>query len=87
MLARPLATLSPSSAFSSIRKSRVQSLTLSSSSQTNNFPVSDLIALGTVMATGACSGPHVQFRGGRVDATTAGPTGKFLASFSLIENL
>jgi len=37
--------------------------------------VSDLIALGTVMATGACGGPHVKFRAGRIDATAAGPSG------------
>ena len=37
--------------------------------------VSDLIALGTVMAVGACGGPHIGMKGGRVDATAAGPTG------------
>ena len=37
--------------------------------------VSDLIALGTVMAVGACGGPHIEMRGGRIDATEAGPTG------------
>lgn len=37
--------------------------------------VSDLIALGTVMAVGACGGPHIEMKGGRVDATAAGPTG------------
>jgi len=37
--------------------------------------VSDLIALGTVLAVGACGGPHIELRGGRVDATAAGPTG------------
>lgn len=37
--------------------------------------MSDLIALGTVIAVGACGGPHVEMKGGRVDATAAGPTG------------
>ena len=37
--------------------------------------VSDLIALGTVVATAACGGPLVEFRAGRVDATQAGPSG------------
>lgn len=37
--------------------------------------VSDLIALGTVMAVGACGGPHIGMKGGRIDATVAGPTG------------
>lgn len=37
--------------------------------------MSDLIALGVVMATGACGGPHVELKGGRIDATAAGPSG------------
>ncbi|MCJ1460186.1 hypothetical protein MMC28_010565 [Mycoblastus sanguinarius] len=37
--------------------------------------MSDLIALGTVVATAACGGPLVEFRAGRVDATQAGPSG------------
>lgn len=37
--------------------------------------MSDLIALGVVLATSSCGGPHVPFRGGRIDATAAGPTG------------
>lgn len=41
----------------------------------NRLSMSDMIALGVVMATGACGGPHVVLRGGRVDATQAGPTG------------
>lgn len=36
---------------------------------------SDLIALGVVTATGACGGPQVQLRGGRRDASEAGPAG------------
>lgn len=35
----------------------------------------DLIALGTVVATGSCQGPNVPFRAGRVDAYKAGPSG------------
>lgn len=35
----------------------------------------DLVALGVVTASGACNGPKVQLRGGRVDATEAGPAG------------
>lgn len=35
----------------------------------------DLIALGTVVATGGCGGPQVPFRAGRVDAYKAGPAG------------
>ena len=37
--------------------------------------VSDLIALGTVMAVGNCGGPHIEMKAGRIDATAAGPTG------------
>ena len=37
--------------------------------------MSDMISLGVVMATGACGGPHVELKGGRIDATQAGPTG------------
>ena len=37
--------------------------------------MSDLIALGTVMAVAACGGPHIEMKTGRVDATAAGPTG------------
>ena len=37
--------------------------------------MSDLIALGTVIAVGACGGPHIEMKGGRVDATAAGPSG------------
>ncbi|KAM0376741.1 hypothetical protein ACHAPY_007291 [Fusarium culmorum] len=35
----------------------------------------DLIALGTVVATGGCSGPDVPFRAGRIDAGKPGPSG------------
>lgn len=37
--------------------------------------VADLIALGTVVAVGACGGPIIPFRGGRIDATEAGASG------------
>lgn len=37
--------------------------------------MSDMIALGVVMATGACGGPHIPVKGGRVDATGPGPSG------------
>ncbi len=34
-----------------------------------------MIALGTVMAVGACAGPLISFKGGRVDATVPGAFG------------
>lgn len=37
--------------------------------------VSDLVALGVVTATGACAGPNIPFRAGRIDAKSAGPAG------------
>ncbi|KAM0541426.1 hypothetical protein ACHAPJ_013244 [Fusarium lateritium] len=36
---------------------------------------SDLTALGVVVAAGACGGPKIPFRAGRVDAYKAGPSG------------
>ncbi|KAM0352983.1 hypothetical protein ACHAPU_001867 [Fusarium lateritium] len=36
---------------------------------------SDLIALGTAVATSACAGPYVPFRAGRIDSYKAGPAG------------
>ncbi|KAM0441993.1 hypothetical protein ACHAQK_004931 [Fusarium lateritium] len=36
---------------------------------------SDLVALGTVIATGLCEGPKIPFRAGRVDSYKAGPSG------------
>ncbi|KAL6409971.1 L-ascorbate peroxidase 5, peroxisomal [Ilyonectria robusta] len=36
---------------------------------------SDLVALGVVVATGACVGPKIPFRAGRIDANKAGPPG------------
>ena len=35
--------------------------------------VADLVALGLVIAVGACGGPYVPLRGGRIDATGPGP--------------
>lgn len=35
----------------------------------------DLIALGAAMSIGACGGPQIPLRGGRVDATGPGPSG------------
>ncbi|KAL0575767.1 hypothetical protein V5O48_006210 [Marasmius crinis-equi] len=35
--------------------------------------LSDLIAMGAIMGTVSCGGPMIPFRGGRVDATSAGP--------------
>ncbi|KAL0059902.1 hypothetical protein AAF712_013317 [Marasmius tenuissimus] len=35
--------------------------------------LSDTIAMGTVLGVASCGGPLIPFRGGRVDATTAGP--------------
>lgn len=41
----------------------------------SRLPVSDLIALGVYASVRGCSGPVVPMRGGRVDATAAGPLG------------
>ncbi|CAG9953274.1 unnamed protein product [Clonostachys rosea f. rosea IK726] len=35
----------------------------------------DLVALGVVTVSGACGGNKLQYRGGRIDATEAGPSG------------
>ena len=35
--------------------------------------MADLVALGLVIAVGACGGPYVPLRGGRIDATGPGP--------------
>ena len=43
--------------------------------ETDYTTVADIIAAGAAMAIGACGGPAVPLRGGRVDATTAGPSG------------
>ncbi|KAF7350459.1 Peroxidase [Mycena venus] len=36
---------------------------------------SDIIAIATVFGVATCSGPVIPFRGGRIDANVAGPTG------------
>jgi hypothetical protein len=41
----------------------------------SRLPVSDLVALGVYASTRTCGGPVVPMRGGRVDATAAGPLG------------
>lgn len=46
--------------------------------RSHNFPSisgSDIIAMGVVFALAGCQGPMIPFRGGRVDAYEAGPTG------------
>ena len=35
--------------------------------------MADLVALGITLALGTCGGPYVPLKGGRVDATEAGP--------------
>lgn len=35
----------------------------------------DIIAIATVFAVATCSGPVIPFRGGRIDANVAGPSG------------
>lgn len=35
----------------------------------------DIIAIGAVFAVATCGGPIIPFRGGRIDAWTAGPAG------------
>jgi len=37
--------------------------------------VADLIALGTVVVSASCSGPHLPYKGGRIDATQGGLEG------------
>ncbi|KUJ22208.1 uncharacterized protein LY89DRAFT_729673 [Mollisia scopiformis] len=41
----------------------------------SQLPVSDLIALGVYASVRGCGGPVIPMRGGRVDATAAGPLG------------
>jgi len=41
----------------------------------SRLPVSDLIALGVYASVRTCGGPVIPMRGGRVDATAAGPAG------------
>ncbi|KAK0448960.1 heme peroxidase [Desarmillaria tabescens] len=37
--------------------------------------MADLFALAVYLAVGSCGGPHIAMRGGRIDATSAGPAG------------
>ena len=37
--------------------------------------MADIIAAGVAIAIGGCGGPPIPLRGGRVDATEAGPAG------------
>ena len=53
----------------------------------DNILVSDLISLGTVMASGACGGFTVRLRAGRTDATAAGPSGVPLPETDLQDTL
>ena len=39
--------------------------------------MADLVALGLVISVGACGGPYVPLRGGRIDATGPGPLDAF----------
>ena len=41
----------------------------------DDITVADVIALGTVVAVGACGGPKIPYRGGRIDATSSGASG------------
>lgn len=40
-----------------------------------SIPVSDMIALGTVISSSSCSGPQIPYKGGRKDATVGGDFG------------
>ena len=68
--------LSSSSHFLSTPKRQVCTLSYCpKKSCTNPVIVADLIALGAVISIKTCGGPYVPLRGGRVDATEAGPFG------------
>lgn len=51
------------------------SLTTYSGFFNSRLPISDMIALGVYASVRGCGGPVVPMRGGRVDATAAGPAG------------
>ncbi|KAK8034415.1 hypothetical protein PG993_009410 [Apiospora rasikravindrae] len=51
------------------------SLSFYSTFYTSRSSMSDLIALGVYYSVRACGGPAIPIRGGRIDATTAGPDG------------
>lgn len=49
----------------------------------SHLTMADLIALGVYSSVRACGGPIIPIRGGRIDATAAGPTGVPLPQNSL----
>ncbi|KAK8066380.1 hypothetical protein PG997_013127 [Apiospora hydei] len=51
------------------------SLSFYSTFYTSQSSMSDLIALGVYYSVRSCGGPAIPIRGGRIDATTAGPDG------------
>ncbi|TVY48617.1 WSC domain-containing protein [Lachnellula occidentalis] len=51
------------------------SLTTYSGFFNSRLPISDMIALGVYASVRGCGGPIIPMRGGRVDATAAGPAG------------
>ncbi|KAK7966705.1 WSC domain containing protein [Apiospora aurea] len=51
------------------------SLSFYSTFYTSRSSMSDLIALGVYYSVRSCGGPAIPIRGGRIDATTAGPEG------------
>ena len=51
------------------------SLTTYSGFFNSRLPISDMIALGVYASVRGCGGPVIPMRGGRVDATAAGPAG------------
>lgn len=76
ILALAFLTLSFSFHFSSTPRQRVRTFLHHFIETGFNHPaVADLIALGAVISIKTCGGPFVSLRGGRVDATTAGPFG------------
>ena len=49
--------------------------------------MADLIALGTALSIGTCGGPAIPLRGGRIDATEAGPSGVCQPETDLVTTL
>lgn len=93
MLAQPSMILFSSSHSSSALRLpvRFEFVHLNTETIADSGIVADIIALGAAMAIGTCGGPPIPLRGGRVDATEAGPLGvcepetdlkTILASFS-----
>ena len=77
MLAQPSTILFSSSHSSLALRLPVRSelAQLNIESITDSGKVADVIAVGAAMAIGTCGGPPIPLRGGRVDATEAGPSG------------